>query len=389
MKVLKGIKILDFTTFLAGPYMVRLLADLGASVIKVESEMPESYRMLAFAFATQNRNKRSLSIDLKKPAGKEIVTQLVRQADIIVENARPGVMKRLGLDYESCKKLKPDIIYISATGYGSSGPLAELQGLDPVVSALAGLMVSTCGPDNPPIYPRCNFTDVGVSALGAFGAALALLARKKSGQGQKVETSLLQSALALNTHYIIDYPGIEREYIDDIYPKGPSALCRLYCGTDGKWFFLNCTTEDDWQNLCKSTFQEFLLTDARFATPAARKKNNKALEAILAEQFSLTLADSWLAVLRQNNVPSAPALYEQEIYGNTHYAENGIFIEQEHPDLGGKACLVGFPGVFENMENMVTGRAPLLGEQTAEILAELGYADEQIAGLKKDKVVFG
>lgn len=387
MKVLDGINIVDFTTFLAGPYLGRLLADFGANVIKVEGEMPESYRALGFAFASQNRNKRSLSVDMKKTEGKEIVTTLIKKADIIVENSRPGVMQRLGFDYESCRKLNPDIIYISASGWGSSGPLSELPGLDPVIAALSGLMVSTCGPDNPPIYPRCNFSDVGVSALGAFGAALALLDRQRTGKGQRVQTSLLQAALALNSHIAIDYPGIVRNYVDSMYPKGSSAVSRLYCGVDGKWFFVDCRTEDDWVNLCKSTYQEYLLKDPRFAAPAARKQNDNALQKILEEHLALTATESWLEVFRKNNVPSMPAPYEQDIYSDPYFAETDVFIEQDHPDLG-HAKLVGFPAEFSNMENVLTRRAPLLGEQTAEILAELGYTQDRIDGLKKNKVVF-
>ncbi len=388
MKVLDGINVLDFTTFLAGPYLCRLLADLGASVIKVEGEMPESYRMLAFAFASQNRNKRSLSLDLKKAEGKEIVTRLVKKADMVIENARPGVMQRLGFDYDGCKKLKPDIIYVAATGFGPGGSLSKLQGLDPIISALSGLMVSTCGPDNPPIYPRCNFTDVGVSALGAFGAALALLARRTTGHGQKVETSLMQSAMALNTNYIIDYPGIHREYIDSLCPKGKSALDRFYAGVDGKWFFLCCNTQEDWINMCRCTFQEYLLTDERFSTPESRNNNDRCLAEILAGYFSLTLTDCWLEIFHKNRVPAVPAFSEQEIYSASQFIDNDIFIEQEHPDLGGKATLVGFPAEFENMENVLNTRAPLLGEHTAEILQEIGYTHEEIERLKTCKVVF-
>jgi crotonobetainyl-CoA:carnitine CoA-transferase CaiB-like acyl-CoA transferase len=387
MKVFEGIRIVDFTTFLAGPYLCRLLADLGAEVIKVEAEMPETYRMLAIAFATQNRNKRSISLDLKKEEGKAIVRELVKKADIVVENARPGVMQRLGFDYACCKELNPDVIYVSASGFGAKGPLASLPGLDPLASAFSGQMVNTCGPDNPPIYPKVTATDVGVSALGAFGVAMALFNRVKTGKGQKVDTSLLHSAIAFATNTFIDYPGIKRQYIDDRSPKGKCATSRLYCGIDGKWFFVHCNNEEDWKNLCKTAYLEYLIEDPRFADPAERLKNDDTLVQIFAQCFALAYAENWVGVLRKNNVPAAPALYEQEIYNEPHFQENGIFIWQEHPDIE-RSQLAGFPAEFSNIENVLEKRAPLLGEHTAEILTELGYDKERIEKLKKDKVIF-
>ena len=387
MKVFENIRVVDFSTFLAGPLLCRFLADLGARVIKVETEMPEPYRMLAIAFASQNRNKRSISVDMKKEQGKTIVTELVKKADIVVENARPGVMQRLGFDYDSCKKLKPDLIYVSASGFGTKGSLSELPGLDPIAAGLSGQMLSTCGPDNPPIYSRANIADVGVSGLGAYGTALALLARLKTGKGQKVESSLLHSAIAFGSHVFIDYRGIRRDYLNDREPKGTSATNRMYCAIDGKWFFVSCRSEEDWVNLCKATCLEGLVTDPRFADAEARRKNDGALAEMLSDCFGLAYAEGMISLLRSHNVPVAAALYETELYNDPQFVENDVFVWQEHPHIG-KSQLVGFPVDCDNIENVLTSRAPLLGEQTQEILMELGYDQGKIDGLKADKVVF-
>jgi formyl-CoA transferase len=216
---------------------------------------------------------------------------------------------------------------------------------------------------------------------------MALFNRVKTGKGQKVDTSLLHSAIAFATNTFIDYPGIKRQYIDDRSPKGKCATSRLYCGIDGKWFFVHCNNEEDWKNLCKTAYLEYLIEDPRFADPAERLKNDDTLVQIFAQCFALAYAENWVGVLRKNNVPAAPALYEQEIYNEPHFQENGIFIWQEHPDIE-RSQLAGFPAEFSNIENVLEKRAPLLGEHTAEILTELGYDKERIEKLKKDKVIF-
>ena len=175
--------------------------------------------------------------------------------------------------------------------------------------------------------------------------------------------------------------------MDDLYPKGSSATSRLYCGIDGKWFFVQCGSEEDWKNLCTSTRLEYLMSDKRFETPAARRRNDAELTQILSGCFALAYADNWITLLRSNNVPVAPALYETEIYNEAQFLENDTFVWQDHPEIG-RSQLVGFPAQFQNIENVLERCSPKLGEHTREILIEIGYDENQIADLKNTKVVF-
>ena len=213
MMPLEKIKIADFTTMLAGAGVCREMADLGADVIKIEPADGDPWRMMSGGFMGVNRGKRAVVIDLRKEEAKPIAYKLISACDMVVENSRPGIMRKLGMDYESIRKFKPDILYISLPAFGSKGPDAERPGYDPLFQAMSGQMAGQGGPGKTPVFHKIQLNDEMGPMLGAFGASLALYHKLKTGQGQMVETSLLRSAVTLQSGNFIQYKGMKRKYL--------------------------------------------------------------------------------------------------------------------------------------------------------------------------------
>lgn len=381
------IRVLDFTTFLAGSYSTLYLSDMGADVIKVETPDGDPYRTTAAAFMSVNRGKRSLSIDLKKNEARAILHKLLKKTDILTSNTRPAVMGKLGLDYNSVRELKPDIIYYSSPAHGSKGSLVAYPGFDPIFQARSGLMRAQGGPESPPMYHKIAVNDVCAPVIGDFGIALALLVRAKTGKGQLLETSLTHSAVALQATNFIQHKKVKRSYIKDSNPKGSCATSRLYLGLDGRWFFLHCEREEHWQCLCKATNQGSLSSDPRFASARLRKRNDSKLAEILFELFTLANAADWVSILQEAGVPAGLSQTEEELFRDPHCTENNMFMVQDHPQLG-PSRMVGFFPQFSELEASSRRPSPLLGQHTTEILKEINYTDEEIDNFLTAKVVF-
>ena len=363
MLAFDGLKVVDFTTFVAGSYITLLLSDLGADVIKVEPLDGDPYRSTAASFMSVNRGKRSLAIDLKKDEAKEIAIKLVVKADILTSNARPGVLEKLGLGYESVKKINPKIIYYSSPAHGSRGPMVAQPGFDPLFQARLGLMLAQGGPDMPPMYHTNHINDCCAPVIGAYGTALALLSRIKTGDGQLLETSLTHSAMALQATDFIQHKKVKRSYIKDKNPKGFSATNRLYTGLDGRWFFVNCVKEKHWLGLCKAIGSDRLAKDPRFVTAALRKKNDEELTEILFETFTAAYAPGWIDLLTKEGVPAAMSQTEEELFKDPVCIQNQMFITKDHTQLG-PAHIVGYIPKFSNLEYISRRPSPLLGQHT-------------------------
>jgi len=387
MLPLEGIRVADFTTFLSGAGITHLLSDMGADVIKIEPPDGDPWRLVAGGFMGTNRGKRAIAIDLKKPEAKEIIHRLIATADLLVENARSGAMERLGLGYESVVKIKPDIIYISDPAHGSKGPLSRFPGFDPIIQSRSGQMMGQGGLEDPPVFHKVAVNDQAAPMLGAFGAALALLVRVRTGKGQYVETSLTNASVALQSGVFIDYEGMERKYPGKKDIKGLCATSRLYQGTDGVWFFVHCADDAQWRKLCQVLGLERLLADTRFATPEKRAEHDAALTEILTESFFTTPGALWVPILQKSGVPAALSQNLEGLLQDPHCLQNSMFLHQDHPQWG-PCKILGVVPKFSEMEGIVRRPSPLLGEHTQEVLRELGYTPEQIDEFKTNKVVF-
>ncbi|MFC1895597.1 CaiB/BaiF CoA transferase family protein [Thermodesulfobacteriota bacterium] len=386
MHPLDGVRVVDFTTMLNGPYTTTLLSDMGAEVVKVEPPDGDPWRNVGGGFAAVNRGKRAICLDLKKEKARQIACQLIERSDVVVENARWGVWHRLGLDYDSLLGNKPDLIYVSVLGHGSSGPRSSTPGYDPLLQSRSGESIAQGGYGKPPVFHQIAINDMATPILGAYGAVLALLARARTGKGQHVESSLTNASIALQSGDFVDYAGMEREYKGDTGIKGLNATHRFYEAGDRRWVFVMCRREEHWRSLCEVLQLEGLLSDPRFESDEEREKNDKALVEALSRAFQDKSSGEWLDALSKANVPSALGQSSQEVIHDPHCDANSLFVEMRDPQFGPMRILGAGPKLSRT-PGIVRRPAPMLGQHTEEVLTELGYTEEQITELKDRRIV--
>lgn len=382
---LQGIRVADFTTMIAGPFATRLLADLGAEVIKIEPLDGEPWRSLAGNFLVANRGKKDIAVDVRRSKGVAIVHRLVAKSDIFVENARVGVLKKLGLDYESLREIRPDLIYVSILGHGSTGPYATWPAYDPLFQARAGQMSAQGGRGEMPIWHKIAVNDYGAPILAAYGLMLALIHRQRTGEGQHVETSLTNAAIALQSGQFVDYEGMSRNEQGATELRGLGALHRLYETADD-WIFVLCVREEEWPALCGALGREELATTPCFADDEARRQHDAELVAILSEVFAKETTETWLNRLRIAVVPAAPQRTIAQLLNDPHVLQNQVLVDHDHPRYG-RVRQSGIIPRFSQTPGRVQRPAPMLGQHDDEVLSELGYSKEEIASLRTEKVI--
>jgi crotonobetainyl-CoA:carnitine CoA-transferase CaiB-like acyl-CoA transferase len=385
--VLKDITIVECATYVTGPYATALLADLGARVIKIESPPDgDPYRYFAPGeyyspnFAHLHRNKQSILLDLKSPEGKKVCLDLAGKADVFVENFRPGVADRLGLGYETLRTLNPKLVYCSISAFGKSGPYAKKPGFDTLGQAMSGLLGLLADPEEPKIM-GIALSDYITGFSAAYGILAGLMARQSSGQGLKVETSLLQATLSFIGETAAGYfaTGVVPTRIARV--KNGHAFA--FVTKDNLPLAIHCSVpEKFWLALLKAADRMDIADDARFKTRADRRQNFEQLEKELAPTFTTKDREQWLRLLEENDVPVSPLYNMKEVLEDPQVLHLGITEEVEHPKAG-KAKFIAGPVRFEGLSVEKSGPSPLPGEHTETILAELSYSKTDIENFSK------
>lgn len=374
---LAGVRVLDLGVIIAAPFASAILANLGADVIKVEPLDGDSFRGYGLGFVGYNPGKRSLALDLKNPDGREVFHALVRRSDVVCDNYRLGVLERLGIGYARLRELSPRLVQASITAYGSSGRRAQDPGFDPLLQAASGLMAAQGG-DDEPVFHQIAVNDTASAMVTAFAIAAALFARERSGQGQRVETSLTSQSVLCQSGELTLFEGRPPSPTGGRDCLGLGALRRFFACADG-WLAISCTRPEQARAL-GGVLRRPDLADAGCAGAALEDRWDGPLAASLAEAIRGRAREELLRELDGAGVPAAPVPMLEEIPASPLHAANRFFCEEEHPEFGRLRTVRGFadyartPGGFRRS-------APLLGEHAEEVLLELGLSRERIARL--------
>ena len=383
--ILKDITVIECATFVTGPYAAALLSELGARVIKIESPPDgDPYRYFApdpvysFNFAHLNRNKESIVLDLKSAQGKQICLDLIKRAGVFVENFRPGTAHRLGFGYEALRALNPRLVYCSISAFGQSGPYVDKPGFDTLGQAMSGLLSLLTDPDEPKVMGMA-VSDYVTGLSASYGILGALLAREKSGEGCRVETSLLQATLSFIGETAAGY--MRTGNVPNRMARVKNAHAFAFVCKDRLPLAIHCSVpEKFWQALLTALDRSDLGNDPRFKTRDSRRQNYEALEKELAPLFTARTRAEWLKRLEANDVPIAPLYNIAEVVDDPQVNHLGLVEEVEHPRAG-KLRFIGGPVQYGTLAKNKATPPPRLGEQTRVILSELGYSQTAIEEL--------
>jgi crotonobetainyl-CoA:carnitine CoA-transferase CaiB-like acyl-CoA transferase len=392
---LAGMRVLDLSHVMAGPVCGLMLADMGADVIKVE-RIPigdDSRQMTSpsiggesAAFMMMNRNKRGLALDLKQPKGQEILRRLVKGADALIENYRKGTMEKFGLGYEALKAIKPGLIYCEISGFGRTGPMASQGGFDLVTQGMSGLMAITGeGPGRPPVKVGAPITDITAGLLAALGVCAAYAHKLRTGEGQRVDTSLFEAGI-IQTYWqsaIAFATCVSPGPLGSAHPL--SAPYQAFQTRDG-WITLGASNQKTWAQFIEMLGAPDIAADPRFADNTGRMANLPALIALLAPRFKERTTAEWLGMLERAGVPAGPVLSVAEMHAHPQTIARNMVPELDHPKAG-RIRTIGLPVKFSATPGEVAGPAPLYGQHSRAILADLGYAPAEIDALIAERVV--
>ncbi|HSB10149.1 MAG TPA: CoA transferase [Blastocatellia bacterium] len=385
---LVGVKVLDFCSFINGAYSASLMGDLGADVIKIEPLYGDLARAWgpfikgeSRPYQTWNRSKRGIALDLTSTAAREVVYELVRRADVVIENFRPGVTEKLGIDYPTLCEINPRMIYCSSTAFGSKGPYRDRPGYDPILQSLSGLAGEIANYGGRVAISPVAASDYQASMLVLTGVLAALLNREKTGEGQRVETSLLQGIMSIQTHFFYQPLEGEAQGRVGIYPY------RLFETKDGQ-IFIGAATDKFWGMLCEVLGLPGLAVDLRYDTNEKRTARSAELAPILEPLLRQKTTADWQTIFMEKGVPCGAVGDWTSFFNDSQVEAMEMNQQTEHP-LIGPARVTGVPISFEKTPGRIQRAAPILGEHTEEIMRELGYSKQRIVELKLAKVIAG
>lgn len=384
---------MDLSRVLSGPFCTMVLGDLGADVLKIEEpEKGDEIRMWppfvdgeSCAYLSVNRNKRSLTLDLKKEQGKEIFFQLVAGRDVLVENFRPGTMERLSLGFDAIQKVNPRMVYCCISGYGRTGPYSHKAGYDAIIQAHGGLMSITGEPGGPPVRAGISLADLSAGILGAIGILAALRARELTGRGQMVDTSLFEGLICLLTYHAQHYlsAGMMPQKLGTAHPS--AVPYQAFDVKDGA-LMVGALNQKLWVKLCEALELMELVEDPRFKTPPDRSANRDELGQIIGQALrKLDMAEASRR-LEETGVPYAPINDLGQLFSDPQVLYREMLTQVEHPKLG-KLAMLGIPIKFSETKAAIAMPPPMLGEHTEEVLKELNYSEADIVSLKEKRVI--
>jgi crotonobetainyl-CoA:carnitine CoA-transferase CaiB-like acyl-CoA transferase len=386
---LDGVRVVDLSQGWAGPGGTMLLADQGAAVIKVEPLGGDQARGF-FAnppikgeergFLAFNRGKRGIALDLKDPKGKEVLYRLVERCDVFLHNFRPEVPPRLGIDYESLRKVRRDLIYVYLGAYGKKGPYAGHRAYDVVLQSLAGVM-DRQDSNGTPMVTGVWVSDCSTMMMLAYAITLALLAREKYGYGQQLDASLFNQTLYMQlpdmvrTAEELEKPP-EDDYREKLWDYHTPCRCK-----DGKFIVPVAMTNPQWKSLCRVLSLDAMAEDSRFDSPLKRFQSGDLIHKALEKAFQKRARDAWIQPLQEADVPHSPVLTKEEVFSHPQVVENDMVVEMTHP-VAGCVKMLGIPFTLSRNPGAIQRPSPVLGEHSREILLELGYHESDIQSMK-------
>jgi len=390
-KILEGIRVFDLTIAAVGPWSTKLLGALGADVIKVEAPggdrlshmVPPQIKGNSVLYISANHNKRMIELDLKKEADRAIALKIVEKSDVFVQNMRPGAVERLGLGYDVVAKVNPRMIYVAASAYGRTGPMAREAGIDPTVQSVSG-WCSVTGPENGrgEMFRHLAHIDLTTATTITQAVLQALIARERTGKGQRIEIEMLTAAMALQTTRFAEYfaTGVQPRPLGTA--ASTSAPHQAFECQDGRYIAVAVERDAQWTGLCRALGSDDLIMDSRFATNRMRVEHRADLIALLAARFRTKPAAWWIIRLTKEQVPNGPFMHFDELRYHPQVLDNDHIVEIETPHWG-RLYVDGLPWNFASTPAGPIRAGGKPGEHTAEVLAELGIIDERKAGASK------